>query len=110
LIAGYEHGVWLVDLTSLRHQRLVVSAVATVLGLDLRADDRLSGLVARIREKRMLLLLDNCEHVIDAAASLAATILSGAPGVTILATSRERLGSSASATTVLARSAARTRP
>ena len=40
----------------------------------------------------MLLLLDNCEHVIDAAASLAAALLSGAPGVTILATSREPLG------------------
>ena len=40
----------------------------------------------------MLLLLDNCEHVIDAAASLAAALLSGAPGVSILATSREPLG------------------
>jgi predicted ATPase len=40
----------------------------------------------------MLLLLDNCEHVIDAAASLAAAVLSGVPGVNILATSREPLG------------------
>ena len=92
LIAGYEHGVWLVDLTPLGDQRLVPSAVATVLGLEIRADDQLSGLVTRLKDKRMLLLLDNCEHVIDAAASLAAAILRGAPGVSILATSRERLG------------------
>jgi predicted ATPase/DNA-binding winged helix-turn-helix (wHTH) protein len=92
VISGHEHGVWLVDLTSLSDQRLVPSAVATVLGLEIRADDLLSGLVTRLRDQRMLLLLDNCEHVIDGAAGLAAAILSGAPGVSILATSRERLG------------------
>jgi predicted ATPase/DNA-binding winged helix-turn-helix (wHTH) protein len=91
-IAGYEHGVWLVDLSPLGDQRLVPSAVATVLGLEIRTDDQLSGLVTRLIDKRILLLLDNCEHVIDAAASLAAAILSRAPGVSILATSRERLG------------------
>ena len=68
------------------------SAVATVLGLEIRTEDPLPGLVAALRDKRMLLLLDNCEHVIDAAASLAAAVLSGAPGVNILATSREPLG------------------
>ena len=92
MIGAYEHGVWLVDLVPLNDPGLVPSAVATVLGLEIRADDQLSGLVTRLRDKRMLLLLDNCEHVIDAAASLAAAILSGAPGVGILATSRERLG------------------
>ena len=92
LIASYEHGVWLVDLTPLGDQRLLPSAVATVLGLEIRADDQLSGLVTRLKDRRMLLLLDNCEHVIDAAASLAEAILRGAPGVSILATSRERLG------------------
>jgi predicted ATPase len=92
LIAGYEHGVWLVDLTPLGDQRLVPSTVATVLGFEIRADDQLSGLVTRLKDKRMLLLLDNCEHVIDAAACLTAEILSRAPGVSILATSRERIG------------------
>jgi predicted ATPase/DNA-binding winged helix-turn-helix (wHTH) protein len=92
LIAGNEHGVWLVDLTPLGDPHLVPSAVATVLGLEIRADDLLSGIVSRLKDKRMLLLFDNCEHVIDAAASLAAAILGGAPGVNILATSRERLG------------------
>ena len=57
------------------------SAVATVLGLEMRTEDPLPGLVAGLRDKRMLLLLDNCEHVIDAVASLATAILGGARGV-----------------------------
>ena len=92
MIASYEHGVWLVDLAPLGDPRLVPSAVATVLGLEIRTEDRLAGLVAALRDNRMLLLLDNCEHVIDAAAGLAAALLGGAPGVNILATSREPLG------------------
>jgi DNA-binding winged helix-turn-helix (wHTH) protein len=92
MIPSYEHGVWLVDLAPLGDPRLVPSAVATVLGLEIRTDDPLPGLVASLRDKRMLLLLDNCEHVIDAAASLAAAVLSGAPSVSMLATSREPLG------------------
>jgi DNA-binding winged helix-turn-helix (wHTH) protein len=92
MIASYEHGVWLVDLAPLGDPRLVPSAVATVLGLEMRTEDPFPGLVAGLRDKRMLLLLDNCEHVIDAAASLVAAVLSGAPGVNILATSREPLG------------------
>jgi predicted ATPase/DNA-binding winged helix-turn-helix (wHTH) protein len=92
MIASYEHGVWLVDLAPLSDPRLVPSAVATVLGLEIRTEDPLPGLVASLRHQRMLLLLDNCEHVIDAAASLAEAVLSGAPGVNFLATSREPLG------------------
>src|SRR6266851_7341975 len=60
--------------------------------LAIRTENPLAGLVAALRDKRMLLLLDNCEHVIDAAARLAAAVLSGVPGVNILATSREPLG------------------
>ena len=92
MIADYEDGVWLVDLAPLSDPRLVPSAVATVLGLEVRTENPLPGLVAGLRDRRMLLLLDNCEHVIDAAASLAAAVLSGVPGVDILATSREPLG------------------
>src|SRR6202166_5163166 len=91
MIADYEHGVWLIDLAPLNDPRLVPSAVATVLDLEVRTDNPLPGLIAGLRDKRMLLLLDNCEHVIDAAASLAAAVLSGVPGVNILATSREPL-------------------
>src|SRR5271170_343302 len=91
LIGSYGDGVWLVALAPLGDPRLVPSAVATVLGLGIRAESPLPGLVAALRENRTLLLLDNCEHVIDAAASLAAAVLGGAPGVNILATSREPL-------------------
>src|SRR4029077_9786616 len=91
MIADYEDGVWLVDLSPLTDPRLVPSAVATVLGLEVRTENPLPGLVDGLRDKRMLLLLDNCEHVIDAAAGLAAAGLSGTPGVNILATSRELL-------------------
>src|ERR1700742_1552628 len=79
MIASYEHGVWLVDLAPLSDPHLGPSAVATVLGLQIRTEDPLSGLVAALRDDRMLLLLDNCEHVIEGAAGLAAAILSKAP-------------------------------
>src|SRR6266581_1107349 len=69
MIPSYEHGVWMVDLAPLGDPRLVPSAVATVLGLEIRAEDPLLGLVAGLKDKRMLVLLDNCEHVIGAAAS-----------------------------------------
>jgi predicted ATPase/DNA-binding winged helix-turn-helix (wHTH) protein len=92
MIGAYEHGVWMVDLAPLRDPGLVPSAVATVLGLEIRTEDPMPALVAALRDDRMLLMLDNCEHVIDAAAGLAAAVISGAPGVNILATSREPLG------------------
>jgi predicted ATPase/DNA-binding winged helix-turn-helix (wHTH) protein len=92
MMASYEHGIWLVDLAPLSDPRLVPSAVATVLGLEIRTEDWLAALVAAVRDNRMLLLLDNCEHLIDAVAGLAAALLGGAPGVSILATSREPLG------------------
>src|SRR6202047_4839955 len=91
MIADYEDGVWLVDLAPLGDPRLVPSAVATVLGLEIHTENPLPGLIAALRDRRMLLLLDNCEHVIDAAAGLAAAVLSGTLGVNILATSRELL-------------------
>ncbi len=87
-IAAYEHGVWLVDLAPLSDPRLAPRAIATVLGLEIRSDDPLPGLLAWLRDKRMLLLLDNCEHVIDAAAGLAAALLTRTR-VAIPATSRE---------------------
>jgi len=92
MIASYEQGVWLVDLAPLGDPRLVPSAVATVLGLEMRTKDPLAALVAALRDDRMLLLLDTCEHVIEAVTSLTGALLGGAPGVSILATSREPLG------------------
>jgi predicted ATPase/DNA-binding winged helix-turn-helix (wHTH) protein len=91
MVAAYEDGVWLVDLASLGDARLVPSAVGAVLGLQIHSEDPIRGLVAALRDTRMLLLLDNCEHVIDEVASLARALLGGAKDVAILATSREPL-------------------
>jgi len=92
MIGAYEQGVRLVDLAPLRDARLVPSAIATVLGLEMRTEDPFPNLIAALRDSRMLMLLDSCEHVIDAAADLAAALLGGVAGLTILATSREPLG------------------
>jgi DNA-binding winged helix-turn-helix (wHTH) protein len=56
MMASYDHGVWLVDLAPLGDPRLVPSAVATVLGLEMRTEDSLAALVAAVRDNRMLLL------------------------------------------------------
>jgi predicted ATPase len=84
-------GVWLIDLAPLADARLVPSAVAQVLGFDIRSDDPVPGLVGALRDRRLVLVFDNCEHVIEAAATLVVAILRGAAGVDILATSREPL-------------------
>jgi predicted ATPase/DNA-binding winged helix-turn-helix (wHTH) protein len=92
-LAAQGHGdVCLAELASLSDPSLVASTVATALGLRLGFVDVSPALVARvIGQRRILLLLDNCEHVIDAVALLAETVISQCPRVTILATSREVL-------------------
>jgi predicted ATPase/DNA-binding winged helix-turn-helix (wHTH) protein len=91
LIGGCEDGVWLIDLAPIDDPRSVPTALACTLGLDIRSDNPLPGFAAALRQKRILLVLDNCEHVIEAAAALVDGILTGARGVRILATSREPL-------------------
>jgi predicted ATPase/DNA-binding winged helix-turn-helix (wHTH) protein len=91
MITEYGHGVWLIDLASIGDARLVPSAIATVLDLQIPAENPIHGLVAAVRDHRMLLFLDSCEHVIDEVASLATALLSGTKDVDILATSREPL-------------------
>ncbi|MDE5443289.1 hypothetical protein GWG65_17910 [Bradyrhizobium sp. CSA207] len=91
MVGEYEHGVWLVDLASLVDAHLVPSAAGTVLGLQIQGEDPIRGLVAALRDSCMLLLLDNCEHVVDEVTGLARALLGGAKDVAILATSREPL-------------------
>ena len=91
LIPAYAHGVWLINLAPLSDPRLVPSVLTAALGLEMRSEDPVPGLIGMIRDKRMLLVLDNCEHVIDEAAALAVAVLGGTAGVDILATSREPL-------------------
>ena len=88
----FANGGWLVELASLSDAELVPSAVASVLGLQLGSNTASPESVGRaIADKNLLLVIDNCEHVIDAAAMLAETIIRLCPRVTILATSREVL-------------------
>ncbi|WP_343715539.1 winged helix-turn-helix domain-containing protein, partial [Inquilinus sp.] len=91
LFAAYEDGIWFVDLAPLRDPQLVPGTVAFALGLTARSQDVTGGLTADLRNKRLLILLDNCEHVIGAAAAVAERLIAGAPGVHVLATSREPL-------------------
>jgi predicted ATPase/DNA-binding winged helix-turn-helix (wHTH) protein len=91
LMGSYKDGVRFVDLAPIGDSSLVPSALASVLGVPIRSENPYPALVAFLRDKQMLLLLDNCEHVIEAAAVLAEELLKGAPRIHILATSREPL-------------------
>jgi predicted ATPase len=91
LLQTYEDGVWFVDLATLSDACQVPGAIASALGLAVEREYAVSRLTDLLRHKTMLLVLDSCEHVVDAAATMAEQLLSGAPGVRILATSREPL-------------------
>jgi len=91
LAGDYEHGVWLVDLTRVSDPHGVANALATALGLEVSSEDPIPSLLRSFHGKQMLLVFDSCEHVLDAAASLAVGILRSAPGTRLLATSREPL-------------------
>lgn len=89
----FPDGVRFVHLAGLRDPELVPLAVADALGLhDHSAGPPADALVAHVRDRKVLLVLDNCEHLLRACARLAAALLSGTTGVRILATSRHRLG------------------
>ena len=91
LLPAYDHGVWFIDLAPVIVSSLVPAALASELQLEIRSDEVLPAVITALRDKQMLLVFDNCEHVIDAAADLASAILKGSRGVHILATSREPL-------------------
>jgi len=91
MLGEFNGAVVFVDLSMLLDPGLVPSAIASMLGLSVRSADPVPSLIAYLRERRMLLILDNCEHVIAAAASLAERIFQAAPRIHILATSREAL-------------------
>lgn len=90
-LALFADGIRFVDFSSLSEPRLVESALASALGISVLSDEPLTGLVAYLRGKLMLIILDTCEHVVGAAAALAETLLAQLPGICILTTSREAL-------------------
>ena len=92
LVGSFQHGVWLIELAALTDPDLIPNLVASTLGM--RADSAHSvtdALLDFLRPRTTLLLLDNCEHLIDACATLASQILRVCPRVRVLATSREAL-------------------
>lgn len=84
--------VVLVELAGTDDPALVPNQVASALGVSLALGDPLTALADALRERHLLMLLDNCEHLLDAAAELVATLLARAPGLTVLATTRQPLG------------------
>jgi predicted ATPase len=89
--SAYEDGVWLVELAAVVDPALIASAVAAGLGVSESGGLVSDQLVAALRSKAMLLVLDNCEHVVRGCAELADALLLACPDLQILATSRELL-------------------
>jgi hypothetical protein len=90
--AEYPDGVWWVELAALTDGALVPSAVAQAIGVGVEGE-RPTALVLRsqLAGKRTLVVLDNCEHLADAVATLIETVTAGAPGVSVLMTSQETI-------------------
>jgi predicted ATPase/DNA-binding SARP family transcriptional activator len=89
----FPDGVWLGDLAGIADAGLVPSLVMQALGVRESGEvTAVEALVYRLRSAELLLVLDNCEHLLDACAELAVTLLGRCPGLRVLATSREPLG------------------
>jgi predicted ATPase/DNA-binding CsgD family transcriptional regulator len=89
---GFADGVCLVELSALHEPGLLVHTVASALGIPEQVHgSRLDAVLAHLRDRSLLLILDTCEHLIDACAMLAEAVIARAPRVTLLATSREPL-------------------
>jgi predicted ATPase/class 3 adenylate cyclase len=91
--ANFAHGVWLVELAPLTDESQIIPALAQIFGLQEHPFGPLELLVTDyLRDKKILLILDNCEHLIEACASLVDKLLHQSGRVKILASSREGLG------------------
>jgi predicted ATPase/DNA-binding SARP family transcriptional activator/DNA-binding CsgD family transcriptional regulator len=99
LLGVYSDGVWLVELAGLSELELVPQKVADVLGVREQPNRPLvSTLLEALQTKKLLIVLDNCEHLVDACAQLVEMLLSSCPELRMLATSREALGVSGEVT------------
>jgi hypothetical protein len=93
LQASYADGVWFVDLAAVGNPSIVHAAVASVLGIrDEPGRPLIETLIATLKHRQMLLVLDNCEHLLGGVAQVADAILSASGLIAILATSREPVG------------------
>src|SRR5579872_1650427 len=97
-IERFKDGVWFADLAPISDPQLVATIVANALGMNQAEGQQLADAIPRwLQRKQLVLILDNCEHVLDAAARLAADIQRAAPSVRVIATSRQPLGVSGEA-------------
>jgi predicted ATPase len=93
LVDEYEKGTWLVELAPLSDPELVPQTVASVLSVrEAPGTTLVDSVRAHLQAREALLVLDNCEHLVEACASLAGALLRDCPGLRVLATSREALG------------------
>ncbi len=92
LLDSFAAGVWFAELAPVSEPDLVPTAVATAMGLTLTGDDHLKALPAAIGDTHVLLVLDNCEHLVDTVAQVVAAIARRCPHAKILASSRQPLG------------------
>lgn len=93
ILETFTDGVWLVELATISEPEILVEAVVSVLGVREEPGHTLQAtLVNYLRSKNLLLILDNCEHLIAAVARLADTLLRACPNLRILASSREAMG------------------
>jgi predicted ATPase/class 3 adenylate cyclase/DNA-binding CsgD family transcriptional regulator len=93
MAGGFAGGVWYVDLAPITDPDLVAVAVIRALGLpDQSGRSTMDTLLRFVGDRRMLLVLDNCEHLLDASAALVVGLLGGCAAATVVATSREPIG------------------
>ncbi|HEV2517320.1 MAG TPA: BTAD domain-containing putative transcriptional regulator [Devosia sp.] len=92
LAGGYADGVWLVELASIADPNLIGEALCGALGVPVAGDrPAVASAIAHLNQREVLLILDNCEHLVAASAKLVEMLLGACPDVSILVTSRESL-------------------
>lgn len=92
LLDQFHHGVWFIELAPLTDPDLIPQTILSAMGITEQSGKPLDILREYLRQKKSLIVLDNCEHLLEASANVANAILSAAPDLKVLASSREALG------------------
>src|SRR5438045_9652584 len=95
LMAGFDGAVLFVDFSMVSDPALVGTIVASLLGLSVQSENAAPSIIAYLRDKRILLILDTCEHLVEPVAAFTSSIFASAPNVNILATTRLALHAAA---------------
>jgi predicted ATPase/class 3 adenylate cyclase len=98
MLDGSGDGAWFVELAPLADGSVIPSAIASAIGVELPAGVPLDALVAKLKAKQLLLILDNCEHLVESTARVVDALVRGCPNVVVLASSRQGLGIAGEAT------------